>query len=341
MNIGERPVGLEYPPLVIAEIGINHEGDLEKAIRMVDDAHRAGCECVKFQSHVIDDEMIPNDVVPGNASESIWNIMERCALTETEERELKAYVESRDMIFLSTPFSRAAANRLAAMDVSAFKIGSGECNNYPLVEHIASFKKPVIVSTGMNDIESVKLTVEILRRHKVQFALLHCTSIYPTPYEHVRLGALAEMHREFPDAVLGLSDHTLTNYTCLAAVALGASILERHFTSDKSWPGPDIEISMTPNDLRDLIIGSRAIHQALGGSKTILREEQPTIDFAYACVVATRDIRPGEVFSYDNVWVKRPGTGEILAVDFENVIGKTARTSINNNAQLTWDVILE
>lgn len=341
MNIGERPVGLEYPPLVIAEIGINHEGDFEKAIRMVDDAHRAGCECVKFQSHVIDDEMIPNDVVPGNASESIWNIMERCALTETEERELKAYVESRDMIFLSTPFSRAAANRLAAMDVSAFKIGSGECNNYPLVEHIASFKKPVIVSTGMNDIESVKLTVEILRRHKVQFALLHCTSIYPTPYEHVRLGALAEMHREFPDAVLGLSDHTLTNYTCLAAVALGASILERHFTSDKSWPGPDIEISMTPNDLRDLIIGSRAIHQALGGSKTILREEQPTIDFAYACVVATRDIRPGEVFSYDNVWVKRPGTGEILAVDFENVIGKTARTSINNNAQLTWDVILK
>lgn len=341
MNIGERPVGLEYPPLVIAEIGINHEGDLEKAIRMVDDAHRAGCECVKFQSHVIDDEMIPNDVVPGNASESIWNIMERCALTETEERELKAYVESRDMIFLSTPFSRAAANRLAAMDVSAFKIGSGECNNYPLVEHIASFKKPVIVSTGMNDIESVKLTVEILRRHKVQFALLHCTSIYPTPYEHVRLGALAEMHREFPDAVLGLSDHTLTNYTCLAAVALGASILERHFTSDKSWPGPDIEISMTPNDLRDLIIGSRAIHQALGGSKTILREEQPTIDFAYACVVATRDIRPGEVFSHDNVWVKRPGTGEILAVDFENVIGKTARTSINKNAQLTWNVILK
>lgn len=127
----------------------------------------------------------------------------------------------------------------------------------------------------------------------------------------------------------------------MAAVALGASILERHFTSDKSWPGPDIEISMTPNDLRDLIIGSRAIHQALGGSKTILREEQPTIDFAYACVVATRDIRPGEVFSYDNVWVKRPGTGEILAVDFENVIGKTARTSINNNAQLTWDVILK
>lgn len=341
MRIGNRPVGIEHPPLVIAEIGINHEGDLDKAIRMVDDAHRVGCECVKFQSHIIDDEMIPNDVIPGNASESIWNIMERCALTETEERELKTYVESKDMIFLSTPFSRAAANRLAAMDVSAFKIGSGECNNYPLVEHIAGFKKPVIVSTGMNDIESVKVTVEILRRHQVPFALLHCTSIYPTPYEHVRLGALAEMRHEFPDAVLGLSDHTLTNYTCLAAVALGASILERHFTSDKSWPGPDIEISMAPNDLGDLISGSQAIHRALGGRKTILREEQPTIDFAYACVVATRDIQPGEVFSHDNVWVKRPGTGEILAVNFENVIGKTARTAIKKNLQLTWDMVLK
>jgi N-acetylneuraminate synthase len=148
------------------------------------------------------------------------------------------------------------------------------------------------------------------------------------------------MRREFPDAVLGLSDHTLTNYTCLAAVALGASILERHFTSDKTWPGPDIEISMSPNDLRDLIVGSKAIHRALGGRKTILREEQPTIDFAYACVVATRDIQPGEVFSHDNVWVKRPGTGEILAIDFENVIGKTARAGVKKDSQLTWNAVL-
>lgn len=340
MRIGERSVGPDYPPLVIAEVGINHEGDIDKAIQMVDDAHQAGCECVKFQSHVIDDEMIPNDVVPGNANESIWAIMERCALTEAEEREIKTYVESKHMTFLSTPFSRAAADRLRSMDVAAFKIGSGECNNYPLVEHIAGFKKPVIVSTGMNDIKSVRRTVEILRRHKVPFALLHCTSIYPTPYEHVRLGALSEMRREFPDAVLGLSDHTLTNYTCLAAVALGASILERHFTSDKTWPGPDIEISMSPNDLRDLIVGSKAIHRALGGRKTILREEQPTIDFAYACVVATRDIQPGEVFSHDNVWVKRPGTGEILAIDFENVIGKTARAGVKKDSQLTWNAVL-
>ena len=337
--ISDRSIGREYPPLVIAEIGINHEGDIHKAFRMIDDAQAAGCECAKFQSHVIEDEMIPNDVIPGNATESIWNIMERCALSEAEERRVKEYVESKGMIFLSTPFSRAAADRLHQMDVPAYKIGSGECNNYPLIEHIARFGKPIILSTGMNDVESVRPAVEIFRRYKVPFALLHCTSMYPTPYDKVRLGAISQLQNEFPDAVIGLSDHTLTNYTSLAAVALGASILERHFTSDKSWPGPDINISMNPAELADLIAGSRAIHSALGGTKEVLAEEQPTIDFAYACVVAIADIKPGETFTEDNIWVKRPGTGQILAVDYPRVVGQTATRLVKKHAQLSWDDI--
>ena len=336
ISINGRTISAEFDPFVIAEIGINHEGDLRKAMRMVDDAKAAGCECVKFQSHVIEDEMIPNDVVPGNATESIWDIMARCALSEDEERRLKADVESKGMIFLSTPFSRAAAERLHAMDVPAYKIGSGECNNYPLIEHVASYGKPIILSTGMNDIASIAPAVEIFRKHKVQYALLHCTSMYPTPYEKVRLGAISELRAAFPDAVVGLSDHTLTNYTCLAAVALGASILERHFTSDKSWPGPDINISMDPNELADLMTGSQAIHRALGGTKAILAEEQPTIDFAYASVVSIRPIAKGEVLSMQNIWVKRPGTGEILAVDFERLLGKVAARAIPLNAQLSW-----
>ena len=243
------------------------------------------------------------------------------------------------MIFLSTPFSRAAADRLHQMDVPAYKIGSGECNNYPLIEHIARFGKPIILSTGMNDVESVRPAVEIFRRYKVPFALLHCTSMYPTPYDKVRLGAISQLQNEFPDAVIGLSDHTLTNYTSLAAVALGASILERHFTSDKSWPGPDINISMNPAELADLIAGSRAIHSALGGTKEVLAEEQPTIDFAYACVVAIADIKPGETFTEDNIWVKRPGTGQILAVDYPRVVGQTATRLVKKHAQLSWDDI--
>jgi N-acetylneuraminate synthase len=336
IQIGRRLVSEDTPPLVIAEIGINHEGDPGKATRMIDDAADAGCECVKFQCHVIEDEMIPNDVIPGNATESIWAIMARCALGERDERMLKAHAESRGLIYLSTPFSRAAADRLERMDVPAYKIGSGECNNYPLVRHIARFGKPVILSTGMNDLDSIRPSVDILRAAGVPYALTHCTSMYPTPYNKVRLGAITELRHAFPDAVVGLSDHSLGNYTCLGAVALGARILERHFTSDKSWPGPDVPISMDPLELRDLVQGSRAVFEASGGGKTILPEEQPTIDFAYACVVTTRPLAAGEIFSSDNTWVKRPGTGEIKAKDFERVIGRTAARALPAHAQVGW-----
>ena len=338
-RIERRPIGDDAPPLVIAEIGINHEGDVNKALRMVDDAALAGCECVKFQCHVVDDEMIPNDVVPGNATESIWNIMARCALAEDEERRLKRYAEDKGLIYLSTPFSRAAADRLERMGVTAYKIGSGECNNYPLVKHVAGFGKPVILSTGMNDIESIRPAVEILRAAHVPFALTHCTSMYPTPYGKVRLGAIADLRNAFPDAVVGLSDHSLGNYTCFAALALGARLLEKHFTSDKSWPGPDVPISIDPAELADLVRGSRAIFEALGGGKTILPEEQPTIDFAYACVVTIRDVKSGEQFSAANVWVKRPGTGEIKARDFDRVLGRRAARSIPANTQVRWSDI--
>ncbi|HVO60302.1 MAG TPA: N-acetylneuraminate synthase family protein [Terriglobales bacterium] len=340
LTIAGRKIGAEHPPLVIAEIGINHEGNLAKAITMVEKAAEAGCECVKFQAHIIEDEMIPNDVVPGNARESIWDIMKRCALSEDEDAQLQQRVEELGIIYLSTPFSRAAAERLERLDVLAYKIGSGECNNYPLIEHIASFGKPVLLSTGMNDLPSIALAVDILRRHSVPFAVFHCTSMYPTPYDKVRLGALAELRKAFPDAVLGLSDHSLGNYTCYGAVALGASIVEKHFTADKNWPGPDIEISMDPTELRELIIGTRAVHQALGGKKTILPEEQPTMAFAYACVVTTKDVPAGAQLNAENIWVKRPGSGEIKAVHYSELLGRQVNKFLPRNTQLKWADLL-
>jgi sialic acid synthase SpsE len=334
IEIAGRLIGSDYSPLVIAEIGINHEGNFNKAAQMVEDAYKAGCECVKFQSHIIEDEMIENNVVPGNATESIWNMMKRCALSAEEEVSLKRMTESKGMIFLSTPFSRAAADRLYGIDVAAFKIGSGECNNYPLVQHIANFGKPVILSSGMNDLNSIARAVDILKRRNISYALMHCTSMYPTPYGKVRLGALAQLAQHFPDAVLGLSDHSIGNYTSFAAVALGASLVEKHFTSDRTWPGADIPISITPDELRDLIQGTAAIHQALGGIKEILTEEGPTINFAYASVVTIAPIRQGDTFSLDNIWVKRPGTGEILAPDFDKVLGRRSLFNLPANAQL-------
>ena len=341
IKIGNRVINKNNRPLIIAEIGINHEGDFNKAKKMIKDAHDSNAECVKFQCHIIEDEMIPNDVIPGNATESIWEIMKRCSLTFDEEKELKKYTEDFGMIYLNTPFSRESANRLEEMDVIAYKIGSGECNNFPLIKHIVSFGKPIILSTGMNDITSISKAVGIIKNANLDYALLHVTSMYPTPYDKVRLGAMRDIQNNFTDAVIGLSDHSIGNYTCFAAVSLGASILEKHFTSDKNWSGPDIPISLNPSELKDLIIGSNAIFQAMGGTKNILLEEEPTINFAYSSVVSIKDIKKGEKFTEENIWVKRPGTGEIRSEYFEKLLNSQSKIDIMKDKQLKWDMIEE
>ena len=340
-NIGDREVGDGCTPLVITEIGINHDGDFERAKQMVKDACENGAECVKFQCHIIDDEMIPNDVIPPNATESIWNMMKRCSLSEENEVSLKKYTEDLGMIYLNTPFSREAANRLNRIEVSAFKIGSGECNNFPLVYHIASFGKPVILSTGMNNIETISKSVKILQDANVDYALMHVTSMYPTPYDKVRLNVIKELKTKFPDTVIGLSDHSFGNYTCFAATSLGASILEKHFTSDKNWSGPDIPISINPMELKDLILGSAAIFNSMKGEKDILDGEKETAKFAYASVVTINDIKLGEVFTSENIWVKRPGTGKIHAEFFNKILNKKSSTGIKKNTQLDWSMIDE
>lgn len=335
-EIDGRKIGDQFPPLVIAEIGINHEGSLDVAIQMADAAIDAGAEMIKHQTHIVEDEMSDHarNVIPGNADQSIYDIMHRCSLSESDERRLMDHIRSRGAIFISTPFSRKAVDRLGSFDVPAFKIGSGECNNYPLVKHIASFGKPVIVSTGMNSIDSVRPSVDILRAAGVPFALLHCTNVYPTPPELVRLGAMAQLREAFPDAVIGLSDHTTSNYTCLGAVALGASILERHFTDDMNRPGPDIACSMDGAALSDLIAGADIIFRASGGNKDAVDAEAPTIAFAFASVVAIQDIAAGDQLSMENIWVKRPGGGDFSAKDFDSLLGKTSKRPIAAGAQL-------
>jgi N-acetylneuraminate synthase len=335
-QIEGRKIGEKFPPVVIAEIGINHEGALDVAIQMADAAIDAGAEIIKHQTHIVEDEMSDHarKVIPGNADQSIYDIMDRCSLSEPDERRLMGHIRSRGAIFISTPFSRKAVDRLRSFDVPAFKIGSGECNNYPLVKYIASLGKPVIVSTGMNSILSVRPTVEILRAAGTPFALLHCTNVYPTPPELVRLGALAQLREAFPDAVIGLSDHTTSNYTCLGAVALGASILERHFTDNMNRPGPDIVCSMDGAALSDLISGANIIFKASGGNKDSVEAEAPTIAFAFASVVAIQDIAVGGRLSVENIWVKRPGGGDFSAKDFESLLGKTSSRPIAAGAQI-------
>jgi len=341
IEIAQRKIGYDYNPLIIAEIGINHGGSLDVAKHMVDTAVNSGIEIIKHQTHIVEDEMSQeaNKDKVGYIGKTIYELMDDCALNEQEEFELKKYVESKGSIFISTPFSRAAANRLAEFDVPAFKIGSGECNNYPLIEHISSFKKPIILSTGMNTIESVRKSVEIIEKNSIPYALLHTTNIYPTPPHLVRLGAMLELQKAFPNAVIGLSDHTTSNHACYGAVALGASILERHYTDTMDRQGPDIENSMDPKAAKELVEGAKILKLERGGSKGPVEEEQPVIDFAYASVVSIIDIKKGERFSRKNIWVKRPGSGPLYAKDYENILGKIAAKDINKDFHIKPDDI--
>lgn len=340
-EINGRKIGEGEKPLVIAEIGINHNGSLQVAKEMVDAAYRAGAEVVKHQTHIVEDEMsaAAKDVIPGNADISIYEIMKKAALSEEEEYELMQYVESKGMIFISTPFSRAAADRLQKFGVAAYKIGSGETNHYPLIEHIAKFGKPMIISTGMNTIESVRKTVEIVERYNVPYALMHTTNLYPTKPEQVRLGAMMELHEAFPNVPFGLSDHTLNNNACLAATALGASILERHFTDHMDRVGPDINCSMDETALKNLIHDANEVALMRGGKKEALEAEQVTIDFAFATVVTIKDIKAGDVFTEDNLWAKRPGIGQIRAEEYNSLLGKRAKYDIACDTHITYEMV--
>lgn len=343
MKIGGIEIKKGGRPLIIPEIGINHEGSLETAKCMVDAAYRAGARLIKHQTHIVEDEMSPaaKGVIPGNSDVSIYDIMKRCALSEEEELELKRYTESLGMVFISTPFSRAAADRLEKFGVAAYKIGSGEMNHYPLLKHIAEFGKPMIVSTGMNSIASVSKAVDILEKYGVSYALMHTTNLYPTPPHLVRLGAMQQLMQEFPDTPIGLSDHTCNNYSSIAAIALGASLIERHFTDKKERTGPDIICSMDEQGLKHLIQASMEIPQMLGGEKEAAAEEAITINFAFSTVVSIQPIKKGERFTKENLWVKRPGTGEILAEDYEGLLGKYAACEIDKDTQIERRMIKE
>lgn len=339
IKIDNIEISYSKPPLVVPEIGINHNGSLEIAKLMVDSAKRAGAKIIKHQTHIIEDEMSKEakNVIPGNAKISIYEIMKKCALSDKDELALKEYTEKLGLTYISTPFSRAAANRLEDMGVSAYKIGSGECNNYPLLKHIAEFKKPIILSTGMNNIQSISKSVEIFRQHEVPFILLHTTNLYPTPPHLVRLHAMLKLKEKF-DCLVGLSDHTTDNLACLGAVALGACVLERHFTDSMQRKGPDIVCSMDEKALKELIEQSEKLFlmRGMNKDKEAAKEEQVTIDFAFASVVSTKAIKKGEILSKENIWVKRPGKGGIPASEFEALLGKKASKDIEADVQLKY-----
>ncbi len=338
MKIANREISLRHAPLVIAEIGINHGGSLEVAKSMVTAARLAGCEMVKHQTHFVDDEMTDEakSIFPPNADKSIWHVMQECALSKDDEIALKKHAESLGLIYISTPFSRAAADFLNDIGVAAFKIGSGECNHLPLLRHIAAMGKPVIMSTGMQTIESMKPSVQILEDAGIDYALLECTNLYPSPPEIVSLQGVTDLRQAFPKAVVGFSDHSIGPEMALASVALGACILERHFTDTRYRKGPDISCSMDPAELRFLIDRSKEIHTALNNPKVRTAPEEDVYRFARGSVVADKDLPAGHVVTEADIWARRPGSGEISVQYFDQLIGKQLTQSVKRNQQLRW-----
>jgi N-acetylneuraminate synthase len=338
-NIGERKIGSNFEPLLIAEIGINHGGSLKVAKEMVDAAYRAGIEVVKHQTHIPSDEYSKEGAnsIPGNANVSIVEIMEKCALSESDEYELYKYTKQKGMIFISTPFSIKALHRIIDFDLPAIKVGSGECSNYPLLRKIGEAEKPIILSTGMNNIESIKKAINCFSGFN-KIALLHTTNLYPTPHEFVRLSAMMELKKHFPNYVYGLSDHTTDSISSLGAVALGASIVERHFTDKKNRKGPDIVCSMDEKDARELISNMKLMKNCLspGAKKEAHPQEKVTINFAFASVVSISNIKKHQLITKEDIWVKRPGTGEISAENYDNIIGRVSTRFIPKNTQLKW-----
>ncbi|MGH1355448.1 MAG: N-acetylneuraminate synthase family protein [Thalassovita sp.] len=338
MKIAHRHIGPEHPPLVIAEIGINHGGCLETAKEMVRLAAASGCEMIKHQTHIVEDEMTDEakQIFPPNADVSIWEVMKQCALSLEDEAELKRYSEELGLIWISTPFSRAAADFLEGLDVPAYKIGSGEADNLPLIRHIARLGKPVILSTGMQTIETMRASVQILEDAGVEYALLECTNLYPSPAEIVSLKGVTELKNAFPNAVVGFSDHSIGPEMALASVALGACILERHYTDTRYRKGPDISCSMDPSELRHLIDRSREIWIAANNDKKRTGPEEDVYRFARASVVADADLPAGHVITEADIWARRPGSGDIPGYEFDQVVGKTLKVAVTRNQQLKW-----
>ncbi len=337
IKIKNRVISNNSDPLIIPEIGINHNGNLGLAFKIVDAAKRAGAEIVKHQTHVIEDEMSEEAkrIKPGNSNKNIFSIIKNSSLSAEDEYKLFKYVEKKEMIYLSTPFSKKAVDRLVKFGVSAFKVGSGEMSNFPLIDYISKFQKPMIVSTGLHNIKQVKKTYNFLKKKKIKFALLHTTNIYPTSDSLLRLNSIIQLKNIFPKTIIGLSDHTGDLLSSIIALSLGANIIEKHFVNKKNLKGPDITSSIDEYQLKKLIIDSKRVkHQLDGNKNNLIKQEDVTRKFAFASVVSTRKILKGEKFSEKNLWVMRPGTGDYKSDELRKIFGKIAKRNIRKKVQI-------
>lgn len=321
--------------LIVSEIGINHFGSLKYAKKIVDAIKDGGGEAVKVQIHLPDEEMSSEarNIKPGNSNKNIFSIIKQNSLSLEQEDKLKKYIEKKNLLYIATPFSYKAATWLHKKKIKIFKIGSGECNNLPLIEHVSSFGKPMIISTGMNNLNDVKKTLSFLKK-KNKNILLHCVNLYPTEIKDINFQRMSKMIKKFKKSIIGFSDHTVGTNAAKIAISKGAWVIEKHFALNKKDKGPDISCSMDKSDLIDLIKFSKDFLITEFKKKNFKDIEKVTKRFAFHSVVTKKKIKKGEFFSYDNLTTKRPGTGDFHANKIIKLIGKRAKIDIDNNILL-------
>lgn len=320
--------------LIIAEAGVNHNGSLEIAKRLIDEASFAGVDIIKFQTFKAEKlvskaakqaEYQKKNI--GKGEETQYAMLKKLELSNEQHEELIAYCKSKNIRFFSTAFDMDSIDYLHSLNLGLWKIPSGEITNYPYLKKIASYKEPVILSTGMCELTDIENAINVLVGNGVSkdiITVLHCNTEYPTPMKDVNLKAMLEIKEKF-GVKIGYSDHTEGIEIPIAAVALGATVIEKHFTLDKNMEGPDHKASLEPSELKAMVKSIRNIEQALGtGHKTISESERKNIEIARKSIVAAKDIKEGDIFTEDNITVKRPGNG-ISPMEWENVIGKVAK----------------
>lgn len=335
IKLNDRMLGEAEPCFIIAEAGINHNGDIQLAKKLIDEAKNAGADAIKFQTHIPDKEMLKEGFTADYVGESLFDLLKSVELSKEDHIELKNHASDVGILFLSTPFSVEAVDLLEQLNIPLYKIGSGELTNLPLLEYVAKKGKPMIISTGMSTFKEIKDTTNFVKRFNIDIILMHCTSTYPAKYEDLNLNVIEKLRNEL-NIPIGLSDHSSGIYTSLAAIVLGACVIEKHFTVDKTLPGPDQKASITPKELKELVKGIRAIEQALGSEKIVTKEESDIQKMARESVVSLVDIPKGTVIKKYMVWVKRPGIG-IPAKYLNEVIGKQAAQNIKFNEVIKWE----
>ena len=341
MKIYKSIIGENFKPYIIAEACINHQGNMKIAKKMIEIAANCGVSAVKFQFHILDDEMLRNTPKSKNFKKTLYETLDNTNFNIKEHLELKNLCEKNKIDYLCTPFSIKSADILEKdIKVKVFKTGSGELTNIPFQIHIAKKRIPTIISTGMSEMNEIAYTIKKVKKYNNNICITQCTSAYPCPPSISDIGVIKTFKNKFKLPV-GLSDHNNNNYTSFGAIALGAVLIEKHFTLDKKMNGPDHASSINPEELKELVEGCNAIYSAKSERKVIHKEEKQIISWARESVVSTKNIKIGERLNKHNISVKRPAPNnkEIAPKYFNKIIGKEAKKNIRIDKKIKWSEI--